>query len=364
MSRRPGSNEVTIVQVAQAAGVSKAQAARAMGGYGSVSDAVKDRVLHAAEELGYRPNALARSISTGRSQSVGVVVGDVENPYFGLVTRGISDVARTYGYDVVLANTGENLAAEAKAVRMLLHKRVDGLLICPTSYHSAEHIQEAQDMGRPIVLFDRDAALPDVDCVQVCIQQSTQDLVQELVAQGHERIAYLSSLDIGGRPFEIGMDLDLSTVSQRVNGILKVLDEHGITPETTLFKFQMTSAQKISEALTEMLAMSARPTALVASDSLIALELLRELKNRELCIPADFSVVTLDDQPWLELVNPPITAVRQPAYEVGARAAQLLFHRLEGEAAGQKIWLESQVISRSSVAPVGSVGKRLFSNAD
>ncbi|GAB3620148.1 LacI family DNA-binding transcriptional regulator [Glutamicibacter endophyticus] len=356
MARRQGTGEVTISDVARLAGVSKAQAARAMGGYGSVSSEVKQRAMQAAQELGYRPNALARSINTGKSQSLGVVVGDVENPYFGLVTRGISDVARRHGYDVVLANTGESLADEEKAVKMLLDKRVDGLLICPTSRTSHGHILDAERSGRPVVLFDRDISASGLDMVQMRIAEATREAVQGLIDAGHRRIAYISTLKLATNGFAPGQDLDLSTVSQRVDGICRALEDSQIEVDPVLFQFGASDRQSVDGILGEMLELEEPPTALVASDSLVALDLLLSLKGRGLRIPHDVSVVMLDDQPWAELVEPPVTAVRQPAYDLGEQAATALFERIDGAEGGREIWLTPHIVTRGSVGqPLGHV---------
>lgn len=353
MARRQGTGEVTISDVARQAGVSKAQAARAMGGYGSVSAEVKKRVMQAAQEIGYRPNALARSINTGKSQSLGVVIGDVENPYFGQVTRGISDVARNHGYDVVLANTGESLEEEENAVQMLLDKRVDGLLICPTSRSAHGHILEAERAGRPVVLFDRDIAVTGLDVVQIRIAEVTAQAVKSLIDVGHRHIAFISTLKLTTQEFTPGQDLDLSTVTQRVEGIRLAFEQAGIEVDPGLFRFGVTDREAADSLVGELLCLPSPPTALVASDSLVALDILLSLKRRGVRVPTDMSVVMLDDQPWGVLVEPPITSVFQPAYDLGVEAANVLFERMDGATGGRELWLTPHLIHRASVtAPV------------
>lgn len=355
MARRQGTGEVTISDVARHAGVSKAQAARAMGGYGSVSSEAKQRVQQAAEQLGYRPNALARSINTGKSQSLGVVVGDVENPYFGQVIRGISDVARSHNFDVVLANTGESLLDEEKAVKMLLDKRVDGLLICPTSRSANEHILDAERSGRPVVLFDRDISTSGLDVVQMRIAEVTRQAVESLIDSGHRRIAYISTLKLPTPEFEVGQELDLSTVTQRVDGIRQAHESTGLVLDARLFCFGANNREAVDQAVGRLLQMPEPPTALVPSDSLVGLELLLALKRRGIRIPTDVSVVMLDDQPWAELVEPPVTSIFQPAYNLGEQAAHALFERIAGAEGGRNIWLTPELVQRSSVAaPVAS----------
>src|SRR4051812_33223965 len=155
MSRNIASGRsVTLLDVARRAGVSKATAGGVLGSYAAVTPAVKDKVRAAARELGYQPNELARSMTTGRSRAIGVIIGDIENPYFGLAVRGISDVAKDAGFDVILANSGEDVGNEQAAVRVLLGKRVDGLIVTPSSMSETQHLENIQKTGRPLVLLD------------------------------------------------------------------------------------------------------------------------------------------------------------------------------------------------------------------
>src|SRR4051794_20588413 len=140
-------NGATIPDVAALAGVSRATTARALGGYGSVSPETLARVRAAAEQLGYRPNALARSMITGKTFTLGAVVADIENPFFARVTRGISDAARSAGFEVVLVNTDEDVTSERTALKVLLDKQVDGVIVAPASWQEADHLRGAQDCG-------------------------------------------------------------------------------------------------------------------------------------------------------------------------------------------------------------------------
>src|SRR3954447_13799090 len=137
----------TVADVARAANVSKATAARVLGGYGVVSDPVRASVTAAPQALDYRPNELARSMTTGRSGIIGVVVGDIENPFFSLAVRGISDAARLAGFNVIIANSGEELDAEKSAVDLLIGKRVDGLIVTPARCDSIEHLRHVRRAG-------------------------------------------------------------------------------------------------------------------------------------------------------------------------------------------------------------------------
>src|SRR3712207_4244948 len=148
--RRP----VTIPDVARHAGVSTATAGRALGGYGAVSPDARNRVLAAAAELGYRPNELARSMITGKTFTIGVIVADIENPFFARVSRGVTDTARDAGFEVILVNTDEDVEAERNALKVLQEKRVDGVIVAPASASEADHLAEAHRAGCPIALVD------------------------------------------------------------------------------------------------------------------------------------------------------------------------------------------------------------------
>ena len=159
------SSSVTVADVAREAGVSKATAARVLGGYGTVSAKVREAVKAAAAALDYRPNELARSMTTGRSGTIGVVVGDIENPFFSLAVRGITDVARLAGFNVILSNSGEDVAAEKAAIRTLVAKRVDGIIVSPAKEGDVEHLKDIERSGRPLALLDRSAPSLNVDTV-------------------------------------------------------------------------------------------------------------------------------------------------------------------------------------------------------
>src|SRR3954470_6261836 len=150
----PGS-KATLADVARSAGVSTATAARALGGYGSVSGTARQRVNEAAQALGYQRNELAATMITGRSNTVGLVVADIENPFFAAAARGVSDVARAAGYEVVLVNTDEDVVTERSAVQVLFSKRVDGVIVAPASPVDVEHLAATQRAGCPVVLLDR-----------------------------------------------------------------------------------------------------------------------------------------------------------------------------------------------------------------
>lgn len=353
-SNNPRRRDVTVADVAKAAQVSKAQAARALGNYGAVSDDVRERVLAAAEELSYRPNELARSMNTGKSHTIGVVVGDIENPHFGLATRGITDTAKKAGFNVILINTDEDLAAEVDAVQVLLDKRVDGFIVAPASSLNTAHLQRVQDARRPLVLLDRGAAGLEAQALAVDMTDMAYESTKYLLEAGHRRIAFISTIKTDG-PFADGMVLDSSQITERLDGMGRALREEGLDLTGDLVRLNAGDAQSIRNITREVLLMADPATAVVASDSLIALSVIEAIQELGLSIPDDVSFLMYDDFAWTRLTTPPLTVIAQPVYDMGAAAASALIRQIEGRKPAAAPELAARLVKRGSVGAPRSV---------
>ncbi|GAA3611125.1 LacI family DNA-binding transcriptional regulator [Nonomuraea rosea] len=352
MAKAGNHREFTVADVAREAGVSKAQAARALGAYGAVSDAVRSRVLAAAARLNYRPNQPARTLNTGRSQSVGVVVGDIENPYFSLATRGISDAVEQSGFNVVLANTGERVEAERAAVDMLMDKRVDGLIVAPASTSDPAHLRAVVAAGRPLVLLDRTVSGLTVDAALAEIEPAAREAADHLLALGHRRIGYITTAD-GSDVHAEGPDPLPSPVAARVAGLLGGFTEQGLTWDSDLLRRCPHDEQAIRRAVIDLVRRPDPATALIASDSLIGQVVVGALQEEGLRIPGDISVLMYDDQPWARLVTPPITVVAQPTYDIGYAAGARLAALIGGATNSPPLVpLPATLIRRGSIGPV------------
>ena len=321
--------DVTVADVAKAANVSKAQAARALGNYGAVSEDVRERVMAAAEELDYRPNELARSMNTGKSNTIGVVVGDIENPHFGLAMRGITDTAKRSGFHVILINTDEETPAEVDAVRVLLDKRVDGLIVAPASSSVTGHLQRVRDSGRPLVLLDRKAAGVDVEAATVGTEGVACESTKYLIDNGHRRIAFVSTLKTEEAYFA-GMELPSSQISERRDGMVRAFEAAGMAAPEDLIRLNAGDADSIKRITADLLQGPDAATAIVASDGLIGLSVVEAIQEMGLAIPDDVSIIMYDDFPWTRLTTPPLTVIAQPVYEMGAAAAKALIRQIEG----------------------------------
>ncbi|NKM67217.1 LacI family DNA-binding transcriptional regulator [Rhizobium laguerreae] len=345
---------VTVADVAKAAKVSKATAARVLGGYGVVSAKITDEVIAAAAALEYRPNELARSMSTGRSGIIGVVVGDIENAFFSLAVRGISDAARLAGFNVIIANSGEEFDAEKSAVDLLIGKRVDGLIVTPARCDSIDHLQHVRRAGVPLVLFDRAIPELDVDAVTGDDRDAAITATRHLMEQGHRRLAYVSAMDAEGGGFtDIGR-ISNSAVRERVEGFVSVLTEAGLPNPLHYIRLGATDQQQTDGVIKRLLSDSAPPTALLASDSLVGLRIFKSLQSLGLSIPKDVSMISFLDADWTSVTVPPITIVDQRVYEMGKLAGERLIARIERTPlAVERLRVSTSLVLRGSVATIG-----------
>ncbi len=359
MTGQPPRREPTIRDVARAAGVSSATAARALGGYGRVSAAARERVLAAATNVGYRANTLARSMITGTTHTLGVVVADIENPFFASIVRAISDTAHARGFEVMVTNSDEDLGTERAVVRVLFEKRVDGLIIAPAASEHGEHLAELLARGLPIVLIDRTVTGLAVDAVVVDNRRAAREAVSHLTALGHRRIAVVT-----GSPPEsqatrrvTARDRDqasftISSTSDRLAGYFDALGEAGIEPEPGLIRYARYRRDGAQSEVHAVLDLPDPPTALFATDNFMTLGAFEAMRESGCEIPGDVSLVGFDDMDWTTIVSPRITLVAQPTSDIGTTAAERLLARLGGDRREPiESVLRTTFQSRESTAP-------------
>lgn len=340
----------TISDVAREARVSRAAAARALGGYGSVSAELRVRIAEAARRLDYRPNELARTMATGRSGTIGVVVGDIENPFFGLAVRGISDHAGENGFNVVLCNSGEDIAAERAAVQTLVSKRVDGLVVAPAAMLEAAHLRDAQARGCPLVLLDRDVPGLAADSALVDSRKAASVATDFLISAGHQRIGYVTATTATEVRYKGPEQIALSTVLDRISGFLETSHEAGLADAGRYIRLGAVHGPTARSVISELLSDPIRPTALIASDSMIALDVFRATRSLGMLVPSDLSLVAFDDADWTSAVSPTVTVMAQPSYDLGVAAASMLLDRIAGlQGAPRRRCLDAAMIGRESV---------------
>lgn len=357
---KKSSKNATIIEVARRAGVSPATAGRVLGDYGYSSSEVQEKVRAAAAALGYRPNRLAKGLITGKTQTIGVVVGDIESPFYASVLRGIGDVARRSGFGVVVTNSDESTEREREAVQLLLEKQVDGLIVSSTFVSDAGHLREAVTANCPVVQFDRIAVNVETDTVVLDNVSVTRDGVVKLIEAGHRRIGILAELGAWNDVVSFVANTGLSAVDirhrfpswQRLLGYLEAHRTAGIEPDLGLIRavpaYSNAAARK--EAL-DLLTIRDAPSALFTADGVMSTGALQAISALKLEIPTDVSLICFDDLDWMQFVAHGITAIAQPAHSIGASAAELLLRRMaDASASFEHRILAAQLIERSSIA--------------
>jgi LacI family transcriptional regulator, galactose operon repressor len=325
---------VTIRDVARDAGVSQATAARALGGYGYASPAVRRRVRESAGRLGYTPNGVAAALVSRATHTVGLVVGDIENPFFAAAARGLSDVLEAAGYTVLLANADERSDREALAVEALRRRRVDGLVVVPAP---GAQLAEVARAGVPLVQLDRFVRGLAADAVMVENAAGAAAAVAHLAALGHRRIGILSDTP------------RISSSAERIRGYRHALAAAGIAADERLVSIAGPTQAEGHRAALALLGGADRPTALFTANNFMTVGALLAARDLGLRIPADLALVGFDDLDWTALVDPPLTAVSQPVGELGRVAGERLLARIGGDAGPpRRIRLATELVVRGS----------------
>jgi LacI family transcriptional regulator len=354
MTRAETNRAPTIRDIAAAAGVSAATAARALGAYGSVSPDTREAVAAAAARLGYRANSLARSMITGTTNTLALVVADIENPFFARACRGFTDAARSLGFEVIVANTDEDVEVERSAVKVMLEKRIDGIVVAPASTLEYDHIEAAQGAGVAVVLIDRHIPRLAVDSVLVDSRKAADHAITHLIEHGHSRIALVTgaSADEALRP-EKTSQYRTSTTQERVQGYRSALRRAGIDLVPAYLKFGDFHRESAREMAGELLDLDVPPTAIFTTDSVITLGVLEALQAARIAIPQEMSLLGFDDPEWSLVVRPALTVIAQPAYDIGTVAAQRVIAQIRGGTQRpRRNHLPTQLVIRDSVADI------------
>jgi LacI family transcriptional regulator len=334
----------TIRDVAKRAGVAPITVSRVINNSGYISAETRKRVEAAIAELQYVPNSLARSLRSNQTHTLALVLTDITNPFWTTVTRGVEDAAHQAGYNVIVCNTDENEAKQAEYLPVLLQKQVDGFLLVPAR-SAAEPVNLIQKQGVPVVVLDRRVPGVEVDIVRGASERGMYQLVRYLLDLGHRRIAILSGPE------------QVSVSKERVAGYQRALHEAGIDQVADSVYYGPFTQANGYEKTQQILCAPPQPTALVAGNNFIAIGALQALREAGLRVPEDMSVASFDDLPSELVIEPFLTAVVQPAYQMGQRATELLLARITGQVGGpcQEIVLPTELIIRRSCRAVNEV---------
>ena len=326
---------VTIKDVAKRAGVSSATVSRVLADKPYTSSEAKRRVLNAVEALGYRPNRTARSLRARRSSVVGLIVSDIQNPFFNAVVRAVEDTVYGHGYGVFLCNSDEDAHREQLYLDLFLDEQVAGVILTPTR-DDAKAYEALLSAEIPLTVIDRHVAALEVDTVVTNNAEAASDVVEQLIRGGHERIGAIFS------------DLSISTGRERLEGYKNALRKANLPFDPSLVRFGRPVHSDGYQLVGELLRESATFTALFTGSKLLTLGALHYLYEYDANLFDKLALGAFDTLDWLPN-QPEMIVAEQPAYTLGETAAQLLLGRI-----GDSGKAPEHVVLSSSISHIGS----------
>lgn len=305
-----------IKDVAAMAGVSASTVSRVLSGKSYVNAQTRQRVLEAVKQMDYSPNVLAKSLKMGRSNTIALMVPSIQNLIFPDITRGVEDTARKNGFTVVLCNTDEDVEIEKSYINKLKKRWIDGFIVC-SMMPGSDHIRVLRDEGFPLVVVSRCSKEDHLDAVIVDNYQAAYNAVNYLIRTGHRRIA-----------LALGRE-EVILYRERCEGYLAALRDNQIPIEENLIMRETNGNNSFYYLTKSMLAGDAWPDAIFATSDPKAIVILHALHDVGVRIPEDISVLGFDNVYMSALVEPPLSTVAQPLYEMGVVAATKLINQIK-----------------------------------
>ncbi|UUZ82437.1 substrate-binding domain-containing protein [Paenibacillus sp. P26] len=305
--------KITIADVASKAGVSKSTVSQFLNKrYEYMGSDTRKKIEEAIEALGYRPNALARGLKQKRTSTIGVIVANIMHQFSTEICRAIEDVCQEREMSVILCNTDEDAEKEKKYIEMLQAKQVDGIILFPTGLNVPLY-KKLIKQQYPVLFIDRKVEGLKADTVVVNNRESVYEAVGHLANQGHRRIAMITP------------PLTISSRLERVEGYKQAAADFGLEPDYLI----STEIAKVRDRMEALFAPEEAPTALIAGNDLVLLEVLEFVKERGIRVPDELALLVFDNIPFAHLSTPTLTTISQPSGEMGRKAAELLLKRIE-----------------------------------
>ncbi|MUT67210.1 LacI family DNA-binding transcriptional regulator [Paenibacillus sp. NEAU-GSW1] len=332
---------VTIYDIAERAQVSAMTVSRVINNTGRISEKTRAKVKKVMEEMNYVPNQMARSLVLQQTNLLFLLITDITNPFYTTISRGAEDAAMKNGYRLLFGNSDENLEKEQGYMNTILTTRVDGVMIAPAGDLSLPHLEQLRKHNTPFVLLDREVPGIECDIVLGDGKEGARQLVEHLAQRGHKQIALVNGSS------------SVSSARTRRQGYEEALKLNGLTlHDNYIFETSFGPRSDLSEMEAWLGSMKPLPTAIVAGNNVLAVGVIRLLRQRGIRIPEDVSVVCFDDFGPFSEVEPFVTVVAQQAYQFGYLGMQMLIDRIQNrEDAGpwKKVVLPAELVVRSSV---------------
>lgn len=333
---------VTIYDIAEKASVSAMTVSRVINNTGRISEKTRTKVRKVMEEMNYVPNQMARSLVLQETRILFLLITDITNPFYTTLSRGAEDAATKSGYRLLFGNSDENLEKESDYVQTILTTRVDGVMVAPAGDPSLPSLELLHKHNIPFVLLDREVPGVQCDIVLGDGKEGARQLVDHLVSHGHKRIAMVNG------------STSVSSARHRLQGFQEALKLNGLPwDDKQIFETSFGPQSDLSGIDAWIESLSPLPSAIIAGNNVLAIQIIRVLRQRRLRIPEDISVVCFDDFGPYSDVHPFITVVSQQAYQFGYLGMQMLIDRIKNkDEAGpwKKIVLPADLIIRSSVS--------------
>lgn len=312
-------NQVTIKDIARELGISPSTVSRALKDHPDISVETKKTVNQLATKLNYQPNTVALNLRQSKTNTIGVIIPEIVHFFFSTIISGIEDVAYRAGYNVILAQSNESQAREVTDLKALFNSRVDGMLMSISRGTTTfDHIESILAKGVPFVFFDRVYNNTQLSKVIVDDFAGAKEATRHLIEQGCKRIAHIE-----GPP-----NLDIS--KQRLEGYKQALKEHGMKfHEELVAVCPSGTIEEGKEATTQLLNLKNRPDAIFATNDPAAMGAMQAIKEKGLNIPNDVAVVGFSNWQFSALMEPPLSSVDQPGFEMGQEAAKLLIRQID-----------------------------------
>ncbi len=329
---------VSLQQVAKKAGVSVATVSRVINNSDTVSSVTKLKVQEAIRKLKYKPNKVAQRLRAKNTQRnlIGLLVPDIQNPFYVEVVRGVEDYSYKKGYAVLMGNFAQDEEKEKMYLDIMRSEEIDGLIVAPANERDEKLLQIIKN-GLPVACVDRGLSGVGVDVILVDNEKGAFDAVNHLIKLGHERIAYIGGLK------------NIPTTLQRKDGYLRALQSNKIKVDDSIIRLGDSKHESGRIIAEKLLKLKNPPTAFFTGNNLITLGALETIHKMKLGIPDDIAVIGFDDMPWAISLNPPLSAISQPGYEIGLRAADILIQRItDPERLPVKVVLDTELKIRES----------------